>query len=439
MADLVQRLASSLSAQHLSNLASSPSKHLSALSWLWSYYLLPAVVAYPLLCSALRYRRLKGVQAKYNYGSPARPSYEGMTVVEAQKIIDSMSGFEFPALYTKGLQFALFRTYGIPTISGLLAKTTQLAAQKNVPKRYADTTVLLIDMYSSDPNSDRANQAIARLNYLHGHYIRQGKISNDDMLYTLSLFMNQPVEWINKYEWRQLTDLEVCAMGVYHKYMGQAMQISFEPLPSAKSGWKDGLAFYRELDTWSKEYERVYMVPDVKNYEVAVQTRNLLMSTAPKLVHPLLEKLVSAPLDDRLREAIMFDKAPPSYTATLGGFMALRRVLLRHLALPRPWFMEDKYLTDQPDKAGRRYFVLWDTKPVYVKPTLWNRWGPGALMSRALGVAVPGDPGTYPEGFVIDEVGPSVFAGKGRQEALETVKRLETEANVGCPFAMQRG
>ncbi|KIV88347.1 hypothetical protein PV10_08038 [Exophiala mesophila] len=438
MADIVQRLASNISAQHLSGLAASPSKHLSALSWLWSYYLLPAVVAYPLLCSALRFRRLKNIQAKYNYGSSTNPSYEGMTVVEAHKIIDSMSCFEFPALFTKGLQFALFRTYGIPTISSLLFKTTQLSAEKNVPKRYADTTILLFDIMSAEPNSERANNAFARLNYLHGHYIRQGKISNDDMLYTLALFMNQPVEWVNRFEWRQFTDLEICAMGVFHKYMGESMQINFDVLPSAKSGWKDGLHFYRELNTWFKDYEKEYMVPDVTNYEVAVKTRDLLICNAPTFAHSVLQKMVSAPLDDRLREAIMFDKAPPAYTASLNGFMTLRRVLLRYLALPRPWFMEDTIMTEKPDKAGRRYIVTWDTKPVYVKPTLWNRWGPGALMSRVLGIAVPGDAGTHPEGFVVDDVGPSVFVGKGRAEARETVKHLETKANIGCPFAMQK-
>ena len=102
---------------------------------------------------------------------------------------------------------------GIPTISELLVKTTQLSTAPNVPKRYADTGVLLMDMYGAEPNSDRCIDAFARLNYLHGHYIKQGKITNNDMLYTLSLFLNQPVEWINKYEWRQLTDLESLRYG----------------------------------------------------------------------------------------------------------------------------------------------------------------------------------------------------------------------------------
>lgn len=419
-------------------LASASAPSLSNISWVWSYYILPAIVAYPFLCSALRFRKLKATQAKFKYGTSERPSYEGMTVKEAHDIIEFISDTEFPALFEKGLQFALFRTYGIPTISELLVKTTQLSAEKNVPKRYADTGVLLADMYGAEPDSDRCIEGYARLNYLHGHYIKQGKISNDDMLYTLSLFLNQPVEWINKYEWRQLTDLELCAMGVFHKAMGDGMNISFEKLPSYSTGWKDGLHFYRELDTWAKQYEKTYMVPHQNNYDTAVQTRNLLLSQQPSFMKGVLTKVVSAPLDDRLREAIMFEKAPASYQKYFEVFMNLRRMYLRYLALPRPSFMAKEMLTKEPDSKGKRYYLIWDTAPVYVKPTLWNRWGPGGLASLLLGVARPGDPGTYPEGFEIKSVGPTVFEGKGQKEMEIFREKVKKERTVGCPFAIGR-
>lgn len=87
--------------------------------------------------------------------------------------------------------------------------TRQLGDAKNVTKRYADTTVLLSEIYTNVPFGQRSASSFARLNFLHGHYIKAGKISNDDMLYTLSLFMNQPKEWIGKYEWREFDDVEV--------------------------------------------------------------------------------------------------------------------------------------------------------------------------------------------------------------------------------------
>ena len=50
------------------------------------------------------------------------------------------------------------------------------------------------------------------MNYLHSLYQKQGKISNDDMLYTMSLFVTEIPRWVNDYEWRNVTPMEVCAM-----------------------------------------------------------------------------------------------------------------------------------------------------------------------------------------------------------------------------------
>jgi hypothetical protein len=49
------------------------------------------------------------------------------------------------------------------------------------------------------------------MNYIHSQYQKAGKISNEDMLYTLSVFITEPIRWINDYEWRPMTDMEVCA------------------------------------------------------------------------------------------------------------------------------------------------------------------------------------------------------------------------------------
>ena len=54
----------------------------------------------------------------------------------------------------------------------------------------------------------------------------------------------------------------------------------------------------------------------------AVQTRQLLHQPVPTFYEECISsKVVSAPLDDRLREAIMFDKAPSNHIQ-----IVLRRV-----------------------------------------------------------------------------------------------------------------
>jgi hypothetical protein len=298
--------------------------------------------------------------------------------------------------------------------------------------------VLIVEIYGNAPADSRTLEAFARLNYLHGLYIKQGRISNDDMLYTLSLFMLEPPRMIAKTEWRPLIDLEICALAVFHKSMGDAMEISFDVLPSSKTGFRDGLAFYAELEEWSIDYERRCMVPHQNNYITAIQTQNLLLRTIPRPLHGPVSKIISAAMDDRLRDAVKFEEPSSFYRELLDGFLAIRKIYLRHLALPRPEFMINYLVEKKADSDGRRHLIRYDTIPYYVKPTLLNRYGPAALVSRLLGVPLPGDEGYFPEGFTTSDVGPSALIGKGHVEAEKTKARLAKERTGGCPFAISR-
>jgi hypothetical protein len=80
--------------------------------------------------------------------------------------------------------------------------------------RYADTEILIQEFTNNPPQSDRVLKALARVNYIHSGYQKAGKISNADMLYTLSVFITEPITWVKKYEWREMTDMELCAIGV---------------------------------------------------------------------------------------------------------------------------------------------------------------------------------------------------------------------------------
>lgn len=392
-------------------------------------YLFLALTAYAGLCKVLRFRRQH--QLERNYGLGQRP-LSTMTTQEAYDIQHTLSDAEFPTLFEKSLQIALFRTYGIPTIAKLLNATHQLSKTENVAKRYADTAIILTEIYSNDPSHPRTLEAFARLNYLHGHYIKAGRISNDDMLYTLSVFVNHPVEWINRYEWRQLTLLEVCAIATFHKTMGESMHISFDPLPSSKTGWRDGLHFYEEIDTWAKAYETKHMLPSKHCHDTAIKTKELFLTTVPSFARGLVSHLLSAAMDDRLREAIMFDPAHPMVKSGLEAFMTVRRFLLLHLALPRIGFVRNLSKEETPE--GRRYVKNWGIAPHYVKPTFWSRWGPLGLFQLAIGAPRPGDEGMCPEGYLRSNMGPKSFDGKGKEFFESELKVVRETQTRGCPF-----
>ena len=60
-----------------------------------------------MLASTLRFRRIEAVKKKY--GSSTREQMSKMTDSEAHEILKIISELEFPAMFEKGLQLALFR------------------------------------------------------------------------------------------------------------------------------------------------------------------------------------------------------------------------------------------------------------------------------------------------------------------------------------------
>lgn len=90
------------------------------------------LLAYTILCRALRYQRVRRMHSKHAYRT--REDMAHMTTEEAFEIQRNLMHCEFPFTMTKALQFALFRTYGIPTISKLLVQTKQLSDTRYAPR-----------------------------------------------------------------------------------------------------------------------------------------------------------------------------------------------------------------------------------------------------------------------------------------------------------------
>ncbi|KAL4936640.1 hypothetical protein BDV06DRAFT_233243 [Aspergillus oleicola] len=398
-------------------------------------YVAPLVAAYPVLVQLLRFRNMKRIHKKYNY--PTRASFARMTDEDAFEIQKNLVQYEFPFFFTKALQFALFRTYGIPTISRTLVKTSQFSGASTSLKRYTDTSALVQEFVGQPPSAARGQAAIVRTRYLHSGYRDSGKILDDDMLYTLGLFAVQPVRFIKKYEWRELTDVEKCAIGTFWKSIGDGLEVPYDALPSGKTGFRDGLHWLEEIMVWSDAYEERAMVPDAKNREVANQTTAVLLYMLPKPFHSFGLNFVSFMMDDRLRKAMLYSP-PPSIQATfLSTLLTLRRFAMRWLALPRPYFLRYTTFTEHQTVDERIFITQWDGAPYYVKPTLWNRWGPGAWYTWALGRPLPGDEGDkyHPDGYLISDVGPKYFEGKGRKVQVEGEEKLRGTRTGGCPFA----
>ncbi|KAJ5531913.1 hypothetical protein N7494_008465 [Penicillium frequentans] len=396
---------------------------------------LAAITTYLVLVSSIRFRRRSALHKKYPYQT--RNSMSKMTNHDAWAIQKTILQMEFPFIVLKSLQFALFRTYGIPTISTLLLKTSQFSDSATSFKRYADTGTLIGEFMAFDPNSERAQTAIARTNFLHKGYRANGKILEDDMLYTLSLFATEPIRFVKLYEWREMTEMERCAVGTYWKSLGDALGISYAILPSGNLGFRDGIHWLEEVSIWSQAYEAQHMKPHPRNKEIAEKTIDVLVYNLPGFMKPLGVYFASCLMDDRLRNAMMLDQPPALFAALFGSMLQLRRLYLRYVALPRPTFMRLDVFTEEPNENGRNFVLFYEGAPFYVQPTIWNRWGPVALFKRALGQPLPGDGGDkyYPQGYYTPDLGPKYFEGKGRKE-LEFIKESIRMQRTGqCPFS----
>ena len=187
----------------------------------------------------------------------------------------------------------------------MLVKTGQLSHTETASKRAADTGVLLLELGLNSPTSDRAMSAIARMNYLHSGWQKAGKIRDDDMLYTLSLFALEPPRWINRHDWRCFTELELCACGTLWKSIGDAMQISYAKLPSYEVGWRDGLHWLEEMNEWGMEYEEAQMVPALTNQQLCDGYFKSILVDMPLRFQNIGKQIVAVLLGPRLRKAMM--------------------------------------------------------------------------------------------------------------------------------------
>lgn len=156
------------------------------------------------------------------------------------------------------------------------------------------------------PTSERAVQGIARMNFLHSKYVKEGTISNADLLYTLSVFVTEPVRFSRLYDWRPFNDMEHCAYGVFWKSVGDAMQIEYKGyLARAETGWHDGIEFAEDVATWAKSYEVVAMKPSTVCAKPARTLIPMITYWIPWFAKPYATHIVLSLMGERVRDAFM--------------------------------------------------------------------------------------------------------------------------------------
>src|SRR5437867_12107065 len=110
-------------------------------------------------------------------------------VKDHQRIVFLSTRYDFPFDTTRALELALFRTFGVPSVSALLDRTGEFF--QRAQKRYDDTDIIVSELMERGYDSERGKRALRRMNQLHGRFA----IANDDFLYVLSTFTYEPIRW----------------------------------------------------------------------------------------------------------------------------------------------------------------------------------------------------------------------------------------------------
>lgn len=256
-----------------------------------------------------RYERIKLLLKKY---SSVKNNHEA-----AFEITYMTSKLELPFISVKSLEFAFFRVLGIPNISKIIGSTGEMVY--HCGKRYDDTDLIIREFCENPLDSDRAKTAIKRMNFIHKFY----PIENQEMVYTLSLFICEPPRWINEFGWRKLMDIETEAIYEYWKEIGIRMGIKEIP-PT-----------YDDMVKFKEDFEAKYMIYSKSNPAATEGSIRLFLSPVPPFLQPFARKIIYSLLDDHFRIAMDYPKQPTWLVFLIKFLLKTRALFIRYLMLPR--------------------------------------------------------------------------------------------------------
>ncbi len=233
-----------------------------------------------------------------------------------QRIVHLSTCFDFPFDTTRALEFALFRTYCVPSISALLDKTGEF--RKRPQKRYDDTDIIVSELMEWGYDSERGKRALRRMNHLHGRF----EIDNADFLYVLSTFIFEPLRWNARFGWRKMTEKEQLGYFYFWREVGKRM------------GIRDIPTDFGAFEAFNRDYEEKHFCFSETNQRVGIATRELFVSWLPRPFAPAVRLSIYALLDAPLQVAFGFPRAPRLFEVLVPASLVLRGRLLR-LCPPR--------------------------------------------------------------------------------------------------------
>lgn len=376
------------------------------------------ILIYLGLVRQLRFSNVRRLEARFPDSNKNSGSMDHVT---AHEILKAVMLKEFPFMYAFSTQWALIKSYGIASGTKLLVQTRRLTNEKTVGKRSEDTGVILGELLLQGLDSERGLLALSKMNWLHAQY--GTRISNDDLVHTLALFILEPIRWIAMYEWRPMTELEEVATFTYWKEIGNRMGMQGIP------------ATLDDLRQWTIEYEKTAMVYADSNGKCYDATLGLFLRNVPPRFKEFATQVSNCFLEPYVRKTMAVSDPPAWVESFVASFWAIRAFSIRHLYLPRFRSLEPNYV----GPGGRIFRKLYLFEPWYVEETFWSK------LRRRLGLAGPHpSPEFMSQGFLPEELGPREYEKVSKQAVHDQAREMRAYAEkgggqgLGCPFVMAR-
>lgn len=155
-----------------------------------------------------------------------------------ERIVQLSCGVDFPSETAKAIEFALFRTFCVPSIAARLNRA--MTAALSIPERYEHTGALVSEIFAHGTRSDRGSAAVAQLKRIRALH----PIPDRDWVFVLSTLICEPIRWNTRFGWRPLSGKEKLAIFFLWRAVGKALLLDLLP---------DSLA---ECDRLNRDYER---------------------------------------------------------------------------------------------------------------------------------------------------------------------------------------
>ncbi len=202
-------------------------------------------------------------------------------------------------------------------------------------------------------NSELGKAAQRRMNRIHGQY----DIANDDYLYVLSVFIYEPVRWLERFGWRKMSEKEKLASYYFWREIGRRMNI------------KDIPQSYESFEQFSIAYEREHFCYAESNRRIGEATRDLFLSwfPVPQFVRDLLKPTIYALLDESMLDAFGFPHPSRWLCHSLAIALKTRAYALRLFPPRKKPFI---YARDHKHRSYPHGFKLTDLGPYGLLPML---------------------------------------------------------------------